>query len=106
MRILKTDQYDRWFRKLKDTSTKARINARIRRISLSDALIGDWKPVGGKVIELRFDIGPGYRVYAHSSGNELLLLLIGGDKSTQQADIEKAQNLLKEWEAHDGRQRH
>lgn len=103
MRIQKTDYYDRWFKRLKDVTAKGRINAHIRRIELSRELIGDWKSVGGKVIELRFNIGPGYRIYAHPKGNELLLLLIGGDKSSQQADIKKAQDLLREWEAQDGR---
>ena len=103
MEILKTGQYDKWFKKLKDVVAKAHINARIRRIELSGGLVGDWKPVGDKVVELRFDIGPGYRVYAHPKGNELVLLLIGGDKSSQQADIEKAKDLLTEWEAQNDR---
>ena len=62
VKILKTSQYDRWFKKLKDASVKARINARIRRIEISEGLVGDWRPVGDKVVELRFDTGPGYRV--------------------------------------------
>lgn len=103
MRILKTDQYEKWFRKLKDAVARARINARIRRIELYGELVGDWKPVGDKVVELRFDIGPGYRVYAHPRGSELVLLLVGGDKSSQQADIAKAKGLLREWEAQNGR---
>ena len=103
LRILKTDQYEKWFRKLKDAAVKARINARIRRIELSGELVGDWKPVGNKVIELRFDIGPGYRVYAHPRGSELVLLLVGGDKSSQQVDVSKAKDLLREWEAQNGR---
>ena len=102
MKIQKTDQYDRWYKKLKNATARARINARLRRISLSEGLIGDWKPVGGKVVELRIDMGPGYRVYAHPKGSELILLLVGGDKSTQQADIKKARELLKEWEAQNG----
>ena len=103
MRIFKTDQYEKWFKRLKDTTTKARINARLRRIEVSGVLIGDWKPVGDKVVELRFDSGPGYRMYAHPRGAELLLLLVGGNKSTQQADIKKAKDLLGEWEAQNGR---
>ena len=103
MRILKTDQYDKWLKRLKDAAAKARINARIRRIELAGELVGDWKPVGGKVVELRFDVGPGYRVYAHPRGGELLLLLVGGDKSSQKADVEKAKDLLREWEAQNGR---
>ena len=104
MRILKTDQYDQWFKKLKDAAAKARINARIRRIELAGELTGDYRPVGDKVIELRVNTGPGYRVYGHVRGSEFILLLVGGDKSTQQADIKKAKDLLKEWEAQDGRQ--
>ena len=104
MRILKTGQYDRWFKKLKDAAAKARINARLRRIELSGELIGDYKPVGDKVLELRVDAGPGYRIYSHLKGDELILLLVGGDKSTQQADIRKAKALLREWEAQNGRQ--
>lgn len=104
MLVLKTDQYDRWIRSLKNNEARARINARVRRIQLSNELIGDWKPAGDKVIELRFDFGPGYRVYAHRRGRELILLLAGGDKSTQQADIKKAKALLDEWEAQDGRE--
>lgn len=73
--------------------------------SLLGELIGDWKPVGDKVIELRVDTGPGYRIYGHVRGSEFILLLIGGDKSTQQADIAKAKDLLKKWEAQNGRQR-
>lgn len=105
MRILKTDQYDRWFRKIGDTQARARINARIRRIELAKGLIGDWKPVGEKVVELRVNTGPGYRVYGHVRGTEFILLLIGRDKSTQQFDIKKAKALLKEWEAQNGSQR-
>ena len=104
MKVLKTDQYDRWLRRLKDVEARAKINARIRRIQLANVLVGDWKNVGGKVIELRVDCGPGYRVYAHLRGRELLLLLLGGDKSTQYEDIRKARVLLEEWEAQGGRE--
>lgn len=103
MKVFKTSQYDRWFRKIKDTAVKARINVRIRRIELAEELIGDWKPVGDKVVELRIDVGPGYRIYGHVRGKQFILLLVGGDKSTQQADIKKAKELLKDWEARDGR---
>ena len=103
MKIRKTDQYDRWIKKLKDVVARAKINARIRRIEVTGTVVGDWKVIAGKLIEMRFDVGPGYRVYAHRSGDELLLLLIGGDKSTQRADIKKARELLSEWESRDGR---
>ena len=104
MMILKTDQYDRRIKRLKDTAAKARINTHIRRVELAGELVGDWKSVGEKVVELRVDIGPGYRVYGHARGNSFLLLLIGSSKSTQQADIRKAKELLREWEAQDGGQ--
>lgn len=71
-----------------------RINIRIRRLSLGNA--GDVKPVGEGISELRIDYGPGYRVYFRDKGNELILLLIGGDKSSQQKDIAKAKTLAKD----------
>lgn len=101
MQIRKTDEYERWFRRLRDASARARINARLRRIGVEGRLVGDCKPVGDKVTELRFDIGPGYRVYVTEEGGELLILLVGGDKSSQRADIEKARRMAREWR--DGR---
>ena len=71
-----------------------RINIRIRRLSLGNP--GDVKPVGEGVSELRVDYGPGYRVYFVTRGNELIVLLIGGDKSSQEKDILKAKQLAKE----------
>lgn len=70
-----------------------RINIRVRRLSLGNA--GDVKPVGDGVSELRIDYGPGYRVYFVANGSELILLLIGGDKSSQKMDIAKAKALAK-----------
>lgn len=71
-----------------------RINIRIRRLSLGNP--GDVKPVGEGVSELRVDYGPGYRVYFVTRGNELIVLLIGGDKSSQEKDILNAKRLAKE----------
>lgn len=71
-----------------------RINIRIRRLSLGNA--GDVKPVGEGISELRIDYGPGYRVYFLSREQELVLLLIGGDKSTQQKDIARAKELARD----------
>lgn len=98
MRIRKTDEYEKWFRRLRDSKAKARINARLRRIGLEGRLIGDCKSVGEKVVELRFNVGPGYRVYVTERNGELLILLLGGDKSTQQSDIRKAQLIAMELE--------
>jgi putative addiction module killer protein len=92
--IRQTEQYAGWFRSLKDHNARMRINIRIRRLSLGNP--GDVKPVGEGVSELRVDYGPGYRVYFVTRGNELIVLLIGGDKSSQEKDILNAKRLAKE----------
>lgn len=84
-----TENYRNWFSKLKDPKAKARINVRIRRLPLV-------KPVGGGVSELRINYGPGYRIYFTQAGNELIILHIGGDKSSQNKDIRKAKELVGE----------
>ncbi|MCH4184675.1 MAG: type II toxin-antitoxin system RelE/ParE family toxin [Eggerthellaceae bacterium] len=97
MIILKTKVFDEWFRKLRNGIAKAKINARLRRIELNNEIIGDYKIIGEKVIELRFNTGPGYRVYITKEGDNLVVLLIGGDKSSQDTDIDTAKRLAKEW---------
>lgn len=92
--ITTTEVYDEWFDSLKDTKGKARINARLRRVELGN--FGDTEPVGDNVSELRFFFGPGYRIYFIQHGNEIIVLLAGGDKSTQSKDIDKALELAKE----------
>jgi len=94
--IKQTDTYRRWERKLRDSRAKALIAARIFR--LANGLTGDVKPVGQGISELRIHHGPGYRVYFKQHGSELVILLFGGDKSTQQNDIDTAQRLAAEWE--------
>ena len=94
IQVRQTDVYARWFRRLRDKQARARINARIRRLSLGNP--GDVRAVGEGVSELRIDYGPGYRVYFVQRGQSLALLLAGGDKSTQDQDIEKARNLARE----------
>jgi len=89
--IRQTDTYRNWFSKLKDKRAQSRVDIRIRRLSLGNA--GDVKPVGSGVSELRINYGPGYRVYYTALGNEIIILLAGGDKSTQRKDIEKAKEL-------------
>jgi len=79
---------------MRDHRALAQIQIRIRRLSLGN--FGDVKPVGEGVRELRIDYGPGYRVYLQQKGEVLVLLLAGGTKSTQQADIAKAKKLAKE----------
>lgn len=91
--IRQTENYAKWFKALEDHMARARIDVRIRRLSLGNP--GDVKPVGEGVSEMRIDYGPGYRVYFLTKGSELILLLIGGDKSTQEKDIAKAKQIAK-----------
>lgn len=89
--VLKTDEFDRWLGKLRDQKAKARIAARIRSAEYGN--LGDVSPVGSGVSEMRIHYGPGYRVYFTMRGRELIILLIGGDKSSQTKDIEKAKQI-------------
>lgn len=86
-----TDEFKLWLRNLRDRTARARINKRLRRIV--DGNFGDAKPVGGGVSEIRINFGPGYRVDFTQRGPVLVILLCGGDKSTQNADIEDAKRL-------------
>jgi len=92
--VRQTEVFSNWLRKLVDHTARARIQIRIRRLSLGN--FGDVKPVGEGVSELRVDYGPGYRVYLQRRGNLLAILLAGGSKKTQQADIAKAKKLARE----------
>ena len=91
-----TKQFDKWLAKLKDHSVKIKVLARLSRVENGN--FGDFKQVGGNLFELRFFFGSGLRVYYTVQNNKIVLLLIGGDKSTQAKDIEKAAALLKELE--------
>ena len=95
--VVRTDEFDKWIRKLKDKQGRLRILKRIDRLANGNP--GDVAPVGRGVSELRLDVGPGYRVYYMQGSDVLVLLLCGGDKSTQQKDIEKAHELADEWRA-------
>ena len=86
--IRQTAAYSQWYDGLRDRKARARIDARIRRLSLGNP--GDVKPVGEGVSELRIDYGPGYRIYLAQRGQAFVILLAGGDKSTQAADIKMA----------------
>jgi putative addiction module killer protein len=92
--IRRTDDFKKWFKKLKDRIGKALIYKRIER--LAEGNPGDSAPVGEGLSEMRIHHGPGYRVYYKDTGKELIILLCGGDKSTQGADIAKAKELANE----------
>lgn len=92
--VRQTEMFATWLEGLRDARANERIVTRIVR--LERGLLGDSKPVGGGVSELRVDYGPGYRLYYVRRGNTVIILLCGGDKSTQPADIRRAQAMAKE----------
>ena len=94
--VRQTEVFNDWFRGLKDRKAKARIQARIDRLELGG--FGDVAPVGEGVSELRIHYGPGYRLYFVQCGQVVVVLLAGGDKSTQDSDINKAKELAKHLE--------
>ncbi len=91
--IRETDEFADWLASLRDAQVRARIARRIYR--LADGNPGDVKPVGEGVSELRIDLGPGYRVYFVRQGAIVIILLFGGDKSSQSRDIAKARKMAK-----------
>ncbi len=88
-----TSAFSRWLENLKDLQARAAIVLRLKQVQMGH--LGDVKNVGGGVSELRWHIGPGYRVYFCKRGDQIILLLAGGDKSTQQRDIARAHQLAK-----------
>lgn len=94
LEVLESATFKRWIRGLRDRSAVARINARLRNVSLGNA--GDAKPVRGGLFEMRVHHGPGYRLYFIRDGARLVVLC-GGGKGSQQRDIERAEQLAKDW---------
>ena len=94
MQVNKTTEFNKWLRLLRDRQAAARIRIRVDRLALG--LFGDVKPVGEGISELRIDYGPGYRVYFVQRGPILIILLCGGDKSSQVNDIGKAKLLARD----------
>ena len=90
--IEKTSEFDKWLRKLKDLRAKAKILFRIQKLE-NDEHFGDCKPVGNEINELKINYAKGYRIYFKEMDEKIIILLIGGDKSTQQKDIEKAKEI-------------
>lgn len=93
--VLKTETFDNWLQGLRDRRAVARINARLRNVSLGN--LGDVAPVGDGVSEMRIFYGPGYRLYFIQEGSALIVLLCGGDKSSQKRDIKQARQLAEDW---------
>lgn len=91
--IRQTETFSRWLDGLADVRARARVQVRIERLAGGNA--GDVKPVGEGISELRLDYGPGYRVYFTKRGDELLILLAGGSKRSQAADIKTALRLAR-----------
>lgn len=93
--VIQTETFRDWLSGLTDRAAVQRIGARMQRMARGNP--GDVKPVGGGVSEARIDCGPGYRLYFASKGEALIVLLAGGDKSSQRRDIERAQTLWERW---------
>ena len=96
--VVKSATFDRWLRKLKDRRAAARVLIRIDRLAAGNP--GDVRPVGEGISELRIAYGPGYRVYYLHEGQRLIVLLCGGDKSSQQKDIDEAKRIAADWKSH------
>ena len=91
--VRQTQAFQDWLDGLKDPRAQVRIAARLRMAEAGN--LGDWKAVGGDVSEMRVDFGPGYRLYFTRRGSILIVMLAGGDKSSQTRDIKRAQRILK-----------
>jgi putative addiction module killer protein len=96
LEIVQSATFSKWLSKLADRRARSRVLVRVDRLAAGNP--GDAKPVGGGLSEMRIDYGPGYRVYFMQRGN-VAVLLCGGDKDTQDADIKRAREIAKDWEA-------
>jgi putative addiction module killer protein len=94
--VRQTQEFQDWLDRLRDLRAQVRIAARLRLAEAGN--LGEWRPVGGEVSEMRVDIGSGYRLYFTRKGSILIVMLAGGDKSTQARDIKRAQRILKQLE--------
>jgi putative addiction module killer protein len=95
MEIIRSEEFDGWLKRLRDLRARARVQAHITRLSMGNP--GDVKPVGEGISEMRIDYGPGYRVIFFQRGDVLVVLLCGGDKSTQDRDIDNAKAIAQRW---------
>ena len=95
--VRQTEEFQAWLDALRDFRAQVRIAARLRLAEAGN--LGNWKPVAGEMSEMRVDVGPGYRLYFTRRGGILIVMLAGGNKSTQTRDIKRAQRILKELES-------
>jgi len=95
-KIRRSSAYTKWLKNLRDQRARSLIFKRTKRLAMGNP--GDVGPVGEGISEMRIHYGPGYRVYYKDTGKEIIILLCGGDKSTQQADIIKAKKIAKLYE--------
>ncbi|GAB2483041.1 MULTISPECIES: type II toxin-antitoxin system RelE/ParE family toxin [Algoriphagus] len=91
----KTSEFDKWLKKLNDRKAKAKILLRLQRVEAGN--LGDVSSVGEGIEEFRIHYGPGYRIYFRRQGEKIILLLVGGDKSSQESDIKKAKALWNQY---------
>jgi putative addiction module killer protein len=94
--IRRSSVYSKWFIGLRDSRAQYRIGVRIRRLAMGNP--GDVKPVGEGISEMKIDYGQGYRIYYKDTGKEIIILLCGGDKRTQQTDITEAKKIARLYE--------
>lgn len=98
MELRVTQEFDTWLTQLKDRQAKLRINQKLHECKLAGTIIGDTKQIAHKLYELRLHYGPGYRIYYTIRNGTLVILLCGGDKSSQQKDINRAKKMIGELE--------
>ena len=94
--VRQTQEFQDWLDALVDRRAQVRVAARLRLVEAGN--LGDWQPVGGSVSEMRVDVGPGYRLYFTRIGNVVIVMLAGGDKSSQKRDIKRAQRIAENLE--------
>ena len=95
--IVKSDTFGRWLKRLKDRPAKYKILVRLKKIE--EGHLGSYRRIDRMISELKFDFGPGYRIYFSIKDNTIVILLCAGDKGSQKRDIMKANKIIGEWEA-------
>jgi putative addiction module killer protein len=100
LELKQTETFRKWRTQLRDARARALIASRLDRLAFGH--VGDARPVGQEVSELRIHYGPGYRIYFSTQSSAIIVLLCGGDKSSQSGDIEKAKRLAKDWSKGNG----